>query len=101
MRPNIDNLVVALAIGNNAFAILLLDSFDLFVSVIEFDLFFLGNDHVRNSNRDTGFRRLAEAQLFELVERLHRPLLARDLIAAPDNVAQLLLARGSVEKANI
>src|SRR4029077_8539651 len=77
------------------------DRFDLFVSVIEFDLLFFRNNHVRNSNRNTGFGRFAEPEFLEFIKRLDRSFLTRDLVAAPDNVAQLLLARSPIEKANV
>jgi len=73
-------------------------TFDLFVSVIEFDLLFFRNNHVRNSNRNTGFGRFAETQLLEFYQASRPFLLPRDLVAAPDNVAQLLLARARLKK---
>src|SRR5206468_12777281 len=78
-----------------------LDRFDLFVRVIEFDLLFFRNDHVRNSNRDASFGRLAEAELLEFIKRLNRSFLTRHLVTTPDYVAQLLLARGPIEKTNV
>ncbi len=40
-----------------------------------------------------------EAEFLQTIERLDRSLLAGHLVAAPDDVAELLLARGLVEKA--
>ena len=40
-----------------------------------------------------------EAEFFQTIERLDRALLSGHLIAAPDDVAELLLARGFVEEA--
>src|SRR5207247_10219338 len=62
VRPDVDDLIVTLAVGDDALAILLFDGADLFVRVIEFDLLFFRTDHVRNSNRDASFGRLAEAE---------------------------------------
>src|SRR5438445_75158 len=63
VRPDVDDLIVTLAVGNDTLAILLFDGADLFVSILEFDLFLFRNNHVRNSNRNTGFGRFAETQL--------------------------------------
>ena len=101
VRPDVDDLVVTLAVRDDALAILLLDRFDLFVSVFEFGLLLFRNDHVRNSDRNTGLGRFAEAELLEFIKRLDRPFLARHLVTTPDNVAQLLLARSPIEKADV
>src|SRR5205823_12771154 len=98
VRPDIDDLVVTLAVRDDAFSILLLDLANLFISVFELGLFFLRNDHVRNSNRDSGPCRLGEAKLFQLIECCHRCRWSCDLIATPYNVAELLFAGGLVEK---
>ena len=63
VRPDVDNLVVTLAVRDNAFAILLLDLPDLLVSIFELSLFLLRNNHVRNSNRETGLGRFGEPKL--------------------------------------
>ena len=97
--PDVDDLVVALAIGDDAFAILLLDQLDLLVGVRELELFLLRNDHVGDTDRDAGLGRFREAEFLQPIERLDRALLAGHLIAAPDDVAELLLARGLVEEA--
>ena len=48
MGPDVDDLIVTLTIRDDALAILLFHGADLFVSVLEFDLFLFRNDHVRN-----------------------------------------------------
>src|SRR5207253_4502132 len=88
VRPDVDDLIVTLTVGDDALAILLFDGTDLFVSILELDLFLFRNNHVRNSNRDTGFGRFTEAKLLEFIKRLDRSFLARHLVATPDNVAQ-------------
>src|SRR5258708_39958821 len=40
-----------------------------------------------------------EAELFQSIERLHGSLLPRDLVGAPDNIAELFLSGCLVEKA--
>src|SRR5207248_10317076 len=49
----------------------------------------------------TRFGRFAEAEFLEFIQRLDRSFLARHLVATPDNVTQLLLARGPIEKTNV
>ena len=101
VRPDIDDLVVTLAVGDDAFAILLFDLADLFVGVLQFGLFFLRNNHVRNSDRDSRPCRLGEAKLFQLVEGRDRRRWSRNLIAAPNDVAQLFLAGGSIKETEL
>ena len=99
--PDIDDLVVALAVRDDALAILLLDRLDLLVSVLQFGLFFLRNDHVRNSDGNSGLGRFGEAEFLQAIERLDRALLSGHLIATPDNVAELFLAGGFVEESEL
>ena len=99
--PDVDDLVVALAIGDDAFAVLLLDLLDLLVGVRELELFLLRNDHVGDADGDAGLGRFREAEFLQAIERLDRALLAGHLIATPDNVAELLLAGGFVEETRV
>ena len=62
MGPNIDDFVVTLAVGDNAFAVLLLHLTDLPVGIFQLGLFLFRNDHVRNANRNTGLGRLGKAE---------------------------------------
>ena len=64
VRPDIDNLIVALAIGDDAFAILLINLSNLLIGVFQLGLFFFRNDHVRNPNGDASFGGLGKAELF-------------------------------------
>ena len=50
MGPNVDDLVVALTIGDDAFAVLLLDLPDLLISVLQLGLLLFRNNHVRNTD---------------------------------------------------
>jgi hypothetical protein len=101
MRPDVDDLVVTLAIGDDALAILLLNLPDLLVSIFELRLFLFRNDHVRNSNRDSGLGRLGKTKLFQFVQRRDRLGWSRDLVTAPNDVAQLFLARSLVEESKL
>ena len=101
MRPDVNDLVVTLAIGDDAFAILLLNLADLPVGIFQLGLFLLRNDHVRDSNRNASLGRFGKTELFQLVQRRDGFGRSRDLITAPNNVAQLLLARCLVEKSQL
>src|SRR6202040_2486850 len=99
VRPDIDDLVVALAVGDDALTILLLDLSDLFVSVFELGLLFLRDNHVRNSNRNSGSSSFSKTELFQFIQSGNRGSRASDLITAPDDVAKLFLARRFIEEA--
>src|SRR6266705_4642507 len=87
VRPNVDDLVITLAVSDDAFAILLLNLSDLLVSILELGLFLLRNDHVRDSNRDAGLGRLGKTELFQSVQGRDSFGWASDLVTAPNNVA--------------
>src|SRR5215211_2010163 len=99
--PDVDDLVVALAVRDDAFAILLFDRLDLFVRAVQLRLLLFRDDHVRDPDRNTGLRRPGKPELLQLVERLDRALLTRDLVATPDDIGELLLARRLVEEAHV
>ena len=67
MSPDVDDLVVTLAVGDDAFAVLLLNLTDLLVGVFQLGLFLFWNDHVRNSNRNAGPGCLGKPEFFQLV----------------------------------
>src|SRR6266481_3831773 len=98
MRPDVDDLVVTLAVRDDALAILLLDLPDLFVSIFQLGLLLFRNNHVRNSDRDSGFRCFSKAELLQLIQSGNRGGRSGDLITAPDNVAKLFLAGRLVEE---
>ena len=99
--PDVDDLVVTLAIRDDALAILLLDGLDRLVSVLQLGLFFLRNDHVGNSDGNSRLGRFRESEFLQAIERFDRAVLSGDLIATPDDVAELLLARGLVEESEL
>src|SRR6266498_3102412 len=101
MRPNVDDLVVTLAIGDDTLAILLFNLPDLLVSIFELRLFLFRNDHIRNSNRDSRLGCLGKTKLFQFVQRRDRLRWSRDLVTAPNDVTELFLARSLVEKSKL
>src|ERR1700730_13011257 len=101
VRPDVDDLVIPLAVRDDAFAILLLDLPDLLVSIFELGLFLLRNNHVRNSDRDSRLGCFGKPKLLQFVQGRDRFGRASDLVAAPDDVAELFLTRGVVEKSKL
>jgi len=99
VRPDVDDLVVALARSYDAAAILLLDFPDLLLGTVNLLIFFLGNDHVVNANRNPGMRRFAEAQFFQFVQHGDRLVMAANLVAPPDEVAEFVFLDGLVGEA--
>ncbi len=101
VRPDVDDLVVAFARGDDTLAILLLDFLDLLLRGVDLLVLLLRDDHVVDADGDAGLGRLAEAEFLELVEHDHGLLVAADLVAVPDQVAQLALAGDLVEEARV
>ena len=98
MRPNIDDFVVPLTVGDDAAAILLVHLFDLLIRILQLGFFPFWNDHVLDANRDTSPSRFPKPEFFQLIQRGHGNCGAGDLIAAPNDVAELFLARWFVEE---
>ena len=98
VRPDIDDFVVPFAVGDDAAAILLVHLFDLLVRILQLGFFPFWNDHVLDANRDTSPSRFPKPELFQLIERSNRNCGAGDLIATPNDVAELFLARCFVEE---
>src|SRR6185503_15311321 len=99
MGPDVDDLVVTLAAGDDATAVLLLDFRDLFLGVLDLLVLLLRNDHVIDADGDARTGGFAEAGFLELVEGPNRLLVAADLVAAPDEIAELGLADHLVREA--
>src|SRR5215469_1733790 len=96
--PDIDDLVVTFAVSNDAAAILLVHLFDLLVRILQLGFFPFWNNHVLDTNRDTSASRFLKSELFQLIQGGNRKCRAGDLIATPNDVAELFLARWFVEK---
>src|SRR5687768_1744626 len=80
---------------------LLLDFLDLFVRLVNLLGLFLRDDHVVNADGTAGLRGFAEAKFLELVEHDHGFFVTTNLVAAPDQVAQLCLAGSAIEEAEL
>ena len=96
--PNVLHLVLALAVRDDASAVLLLDLGNFAISLVEEFGFLLRNHHVVDSDGNARAGGRAEAEFLELVEGFDGCLLATGFVAAPDNVGELLLAADLVEE---
>src|SRR3989449_675952 len=99
VRPDVDDLVVALAVGDDAVLILLLDLVDLLARLRDEPLLRRRDVHVVDADRQTGQRGVPEAEVFQLVEELHRLLVAEHVVAAAHERGDLLLLQLLVHEA--
>ena len=99
MGPNIDDLVVTFAGGDDAFAILFFDLGNLLLGAVDFLVLFLGDDHVIDADGTARTGGGAEAQLLQFVEHDDGLFVPADLVASPDEIAQLGFADDLVEEA--
>jgi len=84
LRPRIDDLVVALAVGNDAAAVLLVDFRNRLERVVEGLLLLIGNDHVLDADGDAGAHRPLESEILELIEGFDGGLLAGSVVRLGD-----------------
>src|SRR5262245_22992364 len=98
VRPDIDDFVVAFAVSDDAAAILLVHLFNLLVRILHLGFFPFWNDHVLDANRDTSASGFLKPELFQSIECGNRNCGTGELIAAPNDVAELFLARWFVEE---
>ena len=100
MRPDVDDLVVALARGNDTLTVLLLHIINFLLGGLNL-LPLLGRyDHVIDTDRSARFRGFLEAQLLELVQCHYGPLLAGKFVGVPDQFAELALGHREVRETN-
>ena len=86
--PDVDHLVVALAVGDDALVELGLDLGDLAAGVGDDLLLRLRDDHVVDPDRDAGLEGGREAELLQEVEHLDGDDVARALVGVQDQVAR-------------
>ena len=101
MGPDVDDLVVALGLGDQRVLGLLLDLLDLAAGLD--DGFFLERRdvHVRDRDGQAGGGGVVEADALEVVQEQHRAVLPQRLVAALDQLGELLLALRGVEVAQL
>src|SRR5207245_8117151 len=91
MRPDIDDLVVAFARCDDAFAILLFNLGNLLLGGFNFLRFLLRNDHVFDADGNARAGGFEEAELLQPVEGGDGFLLTAKLVAIPNQLAELPL----------
>ena len=99
VRPDIDNLIIALARRDHTLAVLFLHIGDFLFGTLDFLTFFLWNDHVINANGGSGLSGLAEAEFFEEVESRHGFFVAGKFITVGDEIADLAFAHFEIREA--
>ena len=95
--PDIDDLVVALAVGDDAVVVLLLNLADLLLRAVEQMRLLRRNHHVLDGDRDSRVGRELEADVLQAVGENNRRLVAGAAIDDVDQVAELLLLHRLVE----
>ena len=101
LGPDIDDFLVALAVGDDTIAILLGDFFDLLVGFCDDFWLLLWDQHIDDADRDSGAHCLHEAERFQLIKNLDGLLLPSDLGAAPDDVTDLFFTDSLVVKTKL
>ncbi len=95
-RPDVDDLVVALAVGDEPLLVLLDDALDLLLRLAEEDLLRRRDHHVIHADRDARPHRVVEAERAEPVREEDGLLVAVDAVADVDERRERLLVEGLV-----
>ena len=101
VRPHGDDLVVALAVGDCAFEVLLFDLDHFVVGVLRQQRLVLRNDQVLNADRHARTGGVGEAHLLDAVEHLHGAVDTGRQVAALDQLLQALLLEHAVDERNV
>ncbi|OPY92646.1 MAG: hypothetical protein A4E73_00918 [Syntrophaceae bacterium PtaU1.Bin231] len=97
LGPDIDDLVVALAVGDQTVHVLLLDPQDVLVGLAD-DILLVGRNHqIVQGKGNAGDRRVPEAQILEAVGQQDRRLLAAGPVAVVDEARHFLLVHQFVD----
>ena len=98
LGPDVDHLVVALAVGDQALGVLLLDLGDLLHRLVEEHLLLVRDPHVVDADGDAGAGGVRVPHGPQLVGQEHGHLLAARPVAGVDQVGELLLAEHAVHQ---
>ena len=98
VRPDVDHLVVALALGHQPRRILLLDLLDRLLRRTEDCLLLAGDHHVLDADGDTCARRIAEARVHELIGEHDRLLQPHPAVTGVDQRRDRLLVHQAVHE---
>src|SRR5437588_285527 len=91
VAPDGDDFVVALAVGDGAVEVLLLDFDAFFFGRVNEPVFIAGNEHVIDADRDAGARGVSEAQRLEVIEQNDRVSKAEAQVGVLDELLNALL----------
>ena len=97
LGPDIDDLIVPLAVGDQTLGILLLDLLDLLDGLVDPLFLGLGDDHVVEADGDAGQGGETVAGLLEPVGQNHRLLVAGETEGGVDELADLFLGHDLVD----
>jgi hypothetical protein len=98
LRPDVDHLVVALAVGDETFGVLLFDLLHVLLRLFEQLDLALRDDEIVHADRDAGLGRVAVAEMAKAVGEKNGFLLTEGAVAAVDEIAELLLAHHAVDQ---
>ena len=96
--PDVDDLVVALAVGDEAFLVLVDDALDFGLRLAEEDALRLRDDHVVHADRDAGARGVVEAERAQAVGEEDGRLVAVLAVAGVDEGRERLLVERLVDE---
>ena len=96
--PDVDDLVVALAVGDEPFLVLIDDALHFGLRLAEQDALRLRDDHVVHADRDAGARRVVEAERAQAVGEEDRRLVAVLAVASVDERRERLLVERLVDE---
>src|SRR5205809_2119459 len=99
VRPDVDDLVVALAVRDDAVLVLLLDLVHLVARLGDVPLLRRRDVHVVDPDRQPRERRVTEAEVLQLVEEMHGDLVAEQIHAAAHEGGDFLLLQLLVHEA--
>src|SRR5712692_5486598 len=99
LRPDVDDLVVALAVGDQALQVLVLDLGHFLLGPLEQLLLALRDHHVLDGDGDARLGSVAVPEAAQPVGEEHRLLLAAGAVADVDQVPQRLLVHHLVDGA--
>ena len=101
MGPDVDNLVIALAVGNDAVGVLIADFFHFLERTVNELGFSIRYDYIVNGDGHAGQRRIVVAHIFELIDELGRTSVAQQAMHFGGNSLDIALIDRAVDKADL
>ena len=98
MRPDVDHLVVALAVRDQTFLVLILDLIDLFRRLSEEALLVRRDPHIIDADRHASARCVAIPESSQRISKKHRRLIAHAAVALVDQLTESLLVHHLIDE---